>query len=137
MCGLTMSVQWSIFLYMGTALGIPFFGIITIYLRIVRHTRRINTIPTVAQTSGRDLRVLKNILTLVGILGTAGIPSLILVIWNAIPSNMAPVPLYLATVMTISLCTNVQITFIFAMSKNVRALFVGRIQHVFHSFFSI
>ncbi|CAF1079763.1 unnamed protein product [Rotaria sordida] len=127
MCTLKMSVQWALFIYMGAALGIPFFGIVGIYLYITRHIRRINTmtiaITTSLSTAKRDLHVLKNILTLIGILGTAGLPNIILVIWNAFSLDEAPVSLYLICVLTISFCTNIQISFIFVMNKNVKVVF--------------
>ncbi|CAF1030005.1 unnamed protein product [Adineta steineri] len=135
-CSLKLSFQWITFCYMGTAIGIPYFGIIIIYRYIVRHTRRINTMAiatTATQTvSNRDLRVLKNILTLIGILGTAGLPSLILLICNAISPGQAPVPLYLFCTLTISFCTNIQISFIFIMNKKARDIFWNRIRRIFH-----
>ena len=132
MCSLKMSVQWAVFIYMGTAIGIPFFGIITIYHYIVRSTRRVNTIVAAVLNSARDLHVLRNILTLVGILGTAGLPSMILVIWNAVSADGAPVPLYLFCALVISFCTNIQISFIFFMSKNARTVLWNYVQRFFH-----
>lgn len=132
MCTLKMSVQWAIFIYMITAIGIPFFGIITIYHCIVRTTRRGDRIAIGLPNSIRDLHVLRNILTLIGILGTAGLPSMILVIWNAVSAHGAPVSLYLFCSLTISFCTNIQISFIFFMSKNVRTVLWNYIQRVGH-----
>ncbi|CAF3683809.1 unnamed protein product [Rotaria sordida] len=136
MCTLKMSVQWALFIYMGVALGIPFFGIVGIYLYITRHIRRINTmtiaITTSLSTAKRDLHVLKNILTLIGILGTAGLPNIILVIWNAFSLDEAPVSLYLICVLTISFCTNIQISFIFVMNKNVKVVFWNHVQRILH-----
>ncbi|CAF0972764.1 unnamed protein product [Rotaria sordida] len=136
MCTLKMSVQWALFIYMGVALGIPFFGIVGIYLYITRHIRRINTmtiaITTSLSTAKRDLHVLKNILTLIGILGTAGLPNIILVIWNAFSLDEAPVSLYLICVLTISFCTNIQILFIFVMNKNVKVVFWNHVQRILH-----
>ena len=131
MCTVKMSTEWLLFVYMGTAIGIPFFGIIIIYLYIVRY----NTMATIFRISTRDLRVLKHILTLIGILGTAGLPSLILVIWNAFSLGKAPVPLYLVTALTISVCTNIQISFIFAMNKKVRIVFWNHLRRYFIDFF--
>jgi hypothetical protein len=131
-CSFKMSIPWVAFLYMGTAIGIPFFGIIGIYLYIVRHTRRVIAVATIVMTSTRDLHVLKNILTLVGILGTAGLPSLMLIIWDAVSGREAPVALYLVNVLTISFCTNIQISFIFNMNKNVRVVFWNHLRRVFH-----
>jgi hypothetical protein len=129
-----MSIQWILFVYMGTAIGIPYFGIIAIYRYIVRRTRRIAAMATVVTASARDLQVLKHILTLVGILSTAGLPSLILIIWNAVLPGEAPVPFYFISALTISFCTNIQISFIFATSKNVRVVFWNRVRRLFTRF---
>jgi hypothetical protein len=133
-CTLKMSIQWILFVYMGAAIGIPFFGIIAIYLYIVRQTRRINVmtvaVTTSVSASTRDLFVLKRILTLIGILGAAGLPSLILVIWNVFSRDGAPVPLYLFCALTISFCVNIQISLIFITSKKIRVVFWNRIRHM-------
>jgi hypothetical protein len=88
---------------MGIAIGIPFFSIIVIYVYIVRHTRRISTtvivITTSLATTNRDLRVLKHIITLVGILGAAGLPSLALIIWNTLSSGKVHALFYLVTLL--------------------------------------
>jgi hypothetical protein len=81
------------------------------------------TTATVVRVSTRDLRVLQHILTLVGILGTAALPSLILVVWNAFSLGKALVSLYLITALPISICTNIKILFIFAINKKVRVVF--------------
>ncbi|CAF1170830.1 unnamed protein product [Rotaria sp. Silwood1] len=121
---------------MGTALGIPFFGIVTIYLYITNRTRRIHimtiAITTSLSTANRDLRVLKKILTLIGILGTAGLPNIVLIIWNAFSLDGAPVSLYLICALTISFCTNIQISFIFSMNKNVRVIFWNYVQRILY-----
>lgn len=134
MCTSNISLHWPVFVYMGFAVGIRFFGIITIYLSIIRQTRRINTmiITTLVSTSTRDLRVLQHILILIGILGMAGFPSLVLVIWNAI-SGEAPIPLYLFCALTVSFCTAIQISFIFIMNKKIRVVFRNHIRHLFYS----
>ncbi|CAF4975413.1 unnamed protein product [Rotaria sp. Silwood1] len=136
MCCLKMSFQGILFVYMGTALGIPFFGIVTIYLYITNRTRRIHimtiAITTSLSTANRDLRVLKKILTLIGILGTAGLPNIVLLIWNAFSSDGAPVSLYLICALTISFCTNIQISFIFSMNKNVRVIFWNYVQRILY-----
>ncbi|CAF1114421.1 unnamed protein product [Adineta steineri] len=136
MCFLKLSIQWITFCYMGIAAGIPYFGIIIIYRYIVRHTRRINSMAiatTATETAlNRDLRVLKNILTLIGILGTAGLPNLILLIWNALSPGQAPVPLYLLCTLTISFCTNIQISFIFIMNKKAKDIFWNHIRRIFY-----
>jgi hypothetical protein len=129
MCTLKMSVQWMIFIYMGTAIGIPFFGIIVIYRYIARYIRRTDSMTLVVINSTRDLRVLKHMLTLIGILGTAGLPTLILVIWNVLSMGREPISFYLICILTISFCTNIQISFIFLMNKNVRIVFWQRIFH--------
>jgi len=130
-----MSTDWLLFVYMGTAFGIPFFSIIRIYLYIVRHTRHINAMATVVRVSTRDLRVLQHILTLVGILGTAALPSLILVVWNAFSLGEALVPLYLITALPISVFTNIKIPFIFAINKKVRVVFSNHLRRIFYWFF--
>ncbi len=88
--------------------------------------------PLVLRVSTRDLHVLKHILTLVGTLGIAGLPSLILVIQNVFSLGEAPVSLYLITALTISVCTNIQISFIFAMNKKVRIVFLNHLRHIFY-----
>ncbi|CAF3724364.1 unnamed protein product [Rotaria sp. Silwood1] len=136
MCCLKISFQGILFVYMGTALGIPFFGIVTIYLYITNRTRRIHimtiAITTSLSTANRDLRVLKKILTLIGILGTAGLPNIVLIIWNAFSLDGAPVSLYLICALTISFCTNIQISFIFSMNKNVRVIFWNYVQRILY-----
>jgi hypothetical protein len=120
---------------MGGAVGVPFFGIIIIYLYIVCQIRRMiaMAIPgrPLVSVSTRNLRVLKHILTLIGILGTATFPSFILVIWNAISLDKAPIPLYLLCALTISLCTNIQILFIFGMNKKIRTALRNRTRRIF------
>jgi hypothetical protein len=124
MCTMKMSVQWMVFIYMGTAIGIPFFGIIIIIYRyIARFIRHTDSTSIVGTNSTRDLRVIKHMLTLIGVLGTAGLPSLILVIWNVLTIGKEPISLYLICILTISLCTNIQISFIFLMNQNVRSVF--------------
>jgi len=68
-------------------------------------------------------------LTLIGILGPAGLPCLI---WNALSMGNEPVLLYLICILTISFCTNIQISFIFAMNKNVRIVFWDNMQRMLH-----
>ena len=96
------------FLYMMLVIGVPFSGIIVIYISIVRFTRRTNVTSAVVSNalsvSKRNLYVLKHTLTLIGILGTAGIPSTVVIIWNAISPGQVPVPFYLACVLNVSLC---------------------------------
>ena len=113
------------FLYMMLVIGVPFSGIIVIYISIVRFTRRTNVTSAVVSNalsvSKRNLYVLKHTLTLIGILGTAGIPSTVVIIWNAISPGQVPVPFYLACVLNVSLCINVQIIFILSMNRGVRS----------------
>jgi hypothetical protein len=124
-CALNASSQWALFVYMVTAIGLPFNGIIIIYCYILIYTRRVKAVvipmTNVLSISYRELRVLQHTLTLVIILGTAGLPSLIIIVLNAVLSQGAPVPLYLFSVLTISFCTNIQITFIFTVNKRVTA----------------
>ncbi|CAF1514288.1 unnamed protein product [Adineta steineri] len=135
MCFLDLSKQWAVLSYMIIAIGIPYFSIIFIYRNIIRHTRRINTMINATSNlqimSNRDLRVLKNILILIGILGAAGFPSLILFIWNLVTPGKAPVPFYLACILVINICTNIQISFIFTMNKNMKIIFWNRVKSVF------
>ena len=132
-------MNWIVFLYMALAIGTPLFGIITIYFSILRYTRRIHAINVAIKNSvtisKRDLRVLRRMMTLVAILGTAGLPGMILLIWNLFFAQSAPVPLYLATVLTISFCTNVQITFIFSTNKRVKHFLWLRIRDRFYHWF--
>ncbi len=58
---------------------------------------------------------------------TAGLPCLI---WNALSMGNEPVLLYLICIPTISFCTNIQISFIFAMNKNVRIVFWDNMQRM-------
>jgi hypothetical protein len=106
-------------------IGVPFSGIIIIYMAIVRFTRRTNVtsaiVSNVLIVSKRNLYVLKHTLTLIGILGTAGLPSTVVIIWNAISPGQVPVPFYLACVLNVSLCINVQIIFIFSMNRGIRS----------------
>ena len=137
MCTLAFSTQWLLFVYMGTAMGIPFLAIIIIYRYIVRQTRRVNVTlasTNLSLTGNRNIRVLKNVLTLVTILGTAGLPNLTLLIWVTVTPGKEPVELYLICVMTVSFCTNAQIIFIFMMNKNVRSVFWKYIPRICHCF---
>ena len=113
------------FVYMMLVIGVPFSGIIVIYISIVRFTRRTNVTSAIVSNalsvSRRNLYVLKHTLTLIGILGTAGLPSIVVIIWNGISPGQVPVPLYLACVLNVSLCINVQIIFIFSMNRAVRS----------------
>ncbi|UJR07655.1 hypothetical protein I4U23_011943 [Adineta vaga] len=133
MCTVAFSLQSILYIYMATAIGIPFFTIIVIYRYIVLHTRRINVTTTnLMSTSTRDIRVLRNVLILIGILGTAGLPSFVLVVWNTVEPGEAPVFLYHICVLTVSFCTNVQIAFIFMMNKNIRTVFWNRLRRAFY-----
>ena len=120
---MVISVQWITFLYMFIVVGVPFAGIIVIYVYILRFTRRTNVTSAIVSNasivSKRNLHVLKHTLTLIGILGAAGLPSMVVLIWNAISSGQVPVPFYLACVLNVGLCINVQIIFIFSMNKSV------------------
>ena len=125
MCAAVMSIKWTVFLFMGLALGVPWNGIIIIYVYIIRSTRRVQTtaVHTVQRTNHRDLRVVRHMVTLVGILGTAGLPSLVVIVWNTFFASKAPVVLYFVSILNISFFTNIQISFIFAMNRRLRSAF--------------
>lgn len=123
LCTIDMAMRWIVFVYMAMACGLPFAGISIIFFVIARYTRRTHAITIATRNSGairkRDLRVLRRMMTLVCILGTAGVPSVVLLIWNYFFAQSAPIPLYLASTLTISFCTNIQISFIFVTNKRV------------------
>lgn len=86
-------------------------GISVIYFYIVRHTRRVQVSVVVFYNAisirERDLRVLRHMMTLVGILGTAGLPGMIVIVWSLISPESTPMFMYLFSMLTISFCTNV------------------------------
>lgn len=136
---MSAAIQWIVVVYMFMALGVPLGGITIIYFYIVRFTRRVHghafSFQTPLAITKRDLRVLHHMMTLVGILGTAGVPGMILIIWNLFVPQAAPIPLYLISILNISFCTNIQITFIFAMNKPVKDHLWLKLHHLCHQFF--
>ena len=133
MCAAVISINWTILLFMGLALGVPFNGIIIIYVYIIRYTRRVHptTVNAVQPGHHRDLRVVRHLVTLVVILGTAGLPSLVLIIWNTFFSDKAPVVLYFVAILNISFFTNIQISFIFAMNRRLRSVLWRDLRQLF------
>ena len=70
----------------------------------------------------REMKLMKNIFILIGILVCAGIPYLTMVIWHAASEQPPPKAFYLLTMVNISLFFLVKIIVLFVMNKDVRMI---------------
>lgn len=126
MCTLNLRIFGPVLAYMVATMGIPNVGINIIYFLILRYTRRVDvaafTLASNLSRSRRNLKVIRNILVLVGILGTAGLPVAVIIFWNAIAPGTEPIELHLISVLVIATCTNVQSSFLFLLNRQVRRL---------------
>ena len=126
-CSLLLPFSLMIFCYMLLAVGIPFLGIIIIYFLIVRHTRRIHIIHQSINHNSfgirRDFRVVRHVLILVSIFGLSGLPMIILMIWKFSFPTTEPEELYLISILMVSFCTNIQISYILLINKKLKEYF--------------
>ena len=110
------------------------YGIIFYYTkqssrRVIRHTimgplvviseiqRRSCNVPN----SKRELKLMKNIVILIGIMTCAGIPYLILIIWNLLDVEISPPEsFYLISMIIISIVCSIKMVILFFMNKDTK-----------------
>jgi len=141
LCMATTKVFYSSMLAVTIAYLIPL-SIVTIIYGIIFHrarqsARRVvafvpiraSNTPTSNPTAAkpnlkRELKLMTNIIILVGILICAGIPYLIMVLWHATLRQPPPEPFYLLTMVNISVFFVVKLIVLFCMSKEVKHITV-------------
>ena len=111
-----------------TSFIIPFNTMVIIYIKLVHHacrsSRRVQpsqTTSTVATPNmRREMRLVRNMCILLGIMLGGGIPYLCMVIWHAITSEPAPHSLYLLIINSIHICTALMMAALFMLNQQVK-----------------
>ena len=111
---------------------IPFNIVIIIYITLVHRahqsTRRIRTndatisvsTSTIIPNMRREMKLIRNMSILLGVMLGGGIPYFCLVIWHAITEHSAPHALYSLIINSINICTALMMAALFILNKQIR-----------------
>ena len=129
-CMINMKIMRSLIYLFASGFLIPFTIVITIYFQILhraqKSTRQINAMTNPHETSHmpnakRQVKLAQNIILCVGIYGVAGIPWIVIVLWESINTNTSPPQaLYLIAMIGIALSATVMMIFLLYINREVK-----------------
>jgi hypothetical protein len=110
------------------------YGIIFHYAR--QSTRRVvtfisNTTKISTLNVKREMKLMKNMSLSLGLLTCGGTPYLILVLWHATQDQPPPEAFYLLSIMSILICSSLNMIALFYMSKDVKNSAVGYLRKLY------
>ena len=135
LCTVTTHKLWSSVYIIGNGFLVPvlistvIYGVI--WYRAYRSSRRVvpsrsDTITSHMSTGRRDIKIVRNMIMIMAVFMSGGIPFLILVVWNIIqPNKPPPSALYLTSNTTISLAVALTVTVLMVLNHQMKAIALG------------
>lgn len=149
LCLATTKIWRASFYTVSIAYLIPMNVIIVLYATIVHRVRQsarrvtnfvidrsTETSSTAAHTPTpnlqREMKVMKNVLILISILLFAGLPYLLMVIWQMSTAVSPPEPMYLLCLVNITVFFVLKMFVLFQMNKEVKSVVLQRLRRAWH-----